>query len=94
MNTPRFAVKKVENCFSHSQTYEYRLPITGEALLLLLSDWSIRKNEKLRRPVGIAEKDGVTVKTVLSSQSARVSFPNERAEASKETFERWLDEHV
>jgi len=85
-----FTVKKTENCFSDAQTYEYLLPVTGEALLALLPEWQIRENRKLRRPVGIAEKDGVTVKTVLSGTTARISFPDSRWQAAKDEFERWL----
>ena len=88
-----FTVKKTENCFSDAQTYEYLLPITGEELLALLPDWQIRENRKLRRPVGIAEKDGVTVKTVLAGSTARVSFPDSCWQAAKEDFERWLSDH-
>ena len=88
-----FEVKKAENCFADSQTYEYRLPITGEQLLALLPDWQIRENRKLRRPVGIAEKDGVTVKTVLSGNTARVSFPDSCWQTGQDSFERWLTTH-
>ena len=85
-----FTSKKTENCFADSETYEYRLPITGEQLLSRLAGWEIRKNCKLRRPVGIAQKDGVTVKTVLAGQLARVSFPQESWQQEKEKFESWL----
>lgn len=87
-----FTWKKTENCFSDSETYEYQLPITGEVLLNQLEGWQIRRNEKLRRPVGIGEKDGVVIKTLLHGATARVSFPLCRWQEEKQQFEAWLEQ--
>lgn len=38
-----FEVKKTENCFADSQTYEYRLPMTSQEFLSLLDgSWQTR----------------------------------------------------
>lgn len=86
----KFLWTKTENCFSDSQTYEYRLPINGEAFCALLDGWELRQNRRLRRPVFMADKDGVNLKGVLSYYTVRASFPTERWEAEKEAFEAWL----
>ena len=55
-----FEVKKTENCFADSQTYEYRLSVTGQEFLSMLdTDWQTRCNHKLRRPVFLAEREGL-----------------------------------
>ena len=58
----KFTCKKTENCFADSQTYEYVLPVSGEALLGRLAGWETRRNEKLRRPTFSADRGGVNVK--------------------------------
>lgn len=87
-----FTSKKTENCFADSQTYEYALPVSGEEFRALLpADWAIRLNTKLRRPVFVAERDGVNIKGVLALSTIRVSFPDERWESEKRAFEEWLE---
>ena len=83
-------VAKVDNCFAESQTYEYVLPMTGGEFLEGLMGWSVRVNQKLRRPVGIAEREGVVIKTVLGSRILRVSFPDACWLQKKTEFEEYL----
>jgi len=86
----KFECKKTENCFADAQTYEYRLPISGEAFSRFLSGWEVRVNAKLRRPVFLADKNGVHVKGLLAHNVIRASFPQSRWEAEKAAFETWL----
>lgn len=81
---------KTENCFADSRTWEYRLDTDGGTFMKLLSGWSLRCNRKLRRPVFIADRNGVNIKGVLSGNSIRVSFPSKNWEAEKNSFESWL----
>ena len=85
-----FQVKKAENCFSDSETYEYQLPINGREFLSFLEKWKIRINQKLRRPTAIAEKDGIVLKCTLGGNLFRISFPNSRQSEQKEEFENFL----
>lgn len=86
-----FECKKTENCFSDSQTYEYRLPITAESFLHTLDGtWQTRCNLKLRRPVFLAERNGVHIKGILAGTVIRVSFPNDSWEAHKKLFEEGI----
>ena len=87
----KYTVSKVPNCFSESETYEYAIPVTGEAFLRLLCGWEIRENRKLRRPVGIAEQDGIVIKTVLAGQILRISYPRENWQEEKEKMEAFLE---
>lgn len=89
-----FEVKKIENCFSDSKTFEYTLPIDGNSMLENLTDWQIRKNEKLRRPVAVAQRENVIIKFVLADKHFRVSFPDNQWQAEKEKFELFLENIV
>lgn len=82
---------KIENCFADSETYEYLLPVSGEEMLQNLSDWEIRTNEKLRRPVVIAQKDQVIIKCMKEGHSFRVSFPQRTWAIEKYRFEQFLE---
>jgi hypothetical protein len=85
--------KKTENCFADSQTYEYRLPVTVPDFLNFLvldKNWEIRRNDRLRRPVFIAEQNGIHIKGILAGTTIRVSFPEKSQEQEKEKFENWL----
>ena len=85
--------KKIENCFADSQTFEYRLPITAETFLALLQDgWTTPCNYKLRRPVFLAEQDGLRIKGMLAGNLIRVSFPNNSWKQRKKYFEDWMDQ--
>lgn len=88
-----FSSKKTENCFANAQTYAYGLPLKGEALLPLLAaaGWDCRTNTKLRRPVFVAEREGITLKGVLADAQIRASFPEADWAAEKAAFELWLE---
>ena len=87
-----FEVRKTENCFVNSETYEYSLPIGAEKFLKLIEDdYNVRLNTRLRRPVFIAESEDIKIKAVLKSQKIRVSFSEERWESLKEEFEAFLN---
>lgn len=86
-----FEVKKTENCFTDSQTYEYRLPMTGQEFLSLLdAAWQPRCNLKLRRPVFLAERGGIRIKGILAADVIRVSFPDQDWKNQKQQFEQEL----
>ncbi len=86
-----FDVRKTENCFVNSETYEYSLPIRAEEFLKLIEDdYNVRLNTRLRRPVFIAESEDIKIKAVLKSQKIRVSFDEARWEELKEQFEAFL----
>lgn len=87
----RFEVKKVDNCFSDAQSYEYRIPITGSEIIKRMSDWNITENHKYRRPMFVGERDGSHTKGILKANVFRVSFRNDRWESEKELFEQWLE---
>lgn len=90
----KFEVKKTENCFADSQTYEYRLPVTGQEFLSLLdANWQTRCNLKLRRPVFLAEREGVRIKGILTTDLIRVSFPDQDWQSLKHQFEQELDNY-
>ena len=86
----RFDWEKTENCFAGSQTWEYRLPISARVLESRLSGWDVRENHRYRRALMTADRDGVNIKAALDAAVIRVSFPEERWEAEKAAFERWL----
>ena len=84
-------VMKIDNCFAETQTYEYMLDITGGEFLKGLEGWKLRINEKLRRPVGIASRDGVIIKAALEGHSVRVSYPDACWLMKKMEFEEYLE---
>ena len=86
----RFEVKKTENCFSDSLTYEYRLPLSGQSFAALLDGWKVKENHTFRRPLFVADRNGVNIKGILKANVVKASFPEVRWEAEKERFERWL----
>ena len=87
-----FTVKKAANCFAEAQTYEYRLPVTGERLARLLpGEFAVRENHKFRRPVFSAVRpDGLEVKGILAGQVVKVNYHRQGWEAEKAAFEGWL----
>lgn len=87
----KFEVKKVDNCFSDAQSYEYKIPITGAEIIKLMTDWEITENHKYRRPMFIGERDGSHTKGILKANVFRVSFRNDRWEQEKAEFEQWLE---
>jgi len=87
----RFEVKKVENCFADSLSFEYRTSLDGQSLSSMLRGWEVKENHKFRRPMFTADKGGVNIKGILKANIVKVSFPEGRWEAEKEDFERWLE---
>lgn len=88
----KYECRKIENCFANTQSYEYKLPVAAWRLRALLDEgWSVRVNEKLRRPVFIAEREATTIKGVLSEAILRLSFADEKWKTEKDDFERWLE---
>lgn len=87
----KYQVKKIENCFEDSWSYEYELPMDGEHFMSLLKDWEVRINQKLRRPVAVAEKDRVIIKCTLAGNAIRVSFPQTSWQTEKTKFEDFLE---
>lgn len=86
-----FQCQKTENCFTDAQTYEYNLPITAEAFTQLLDEsWQLRCNQKLRRPVFLAEGHSLRIKGILAGTIIRVSFPTVDWELHKTNFENFL----
>ena len=90
----KIRVMKVDNCFAQTQTYEYMLDISGEEFFHGLEGWDLRINEKLRRPTGIASRDGVIIKAVLAGHSVRVSYPDDCWLMKKIEFEQYLEQLV
>ena len=87
----KFERKKVENCFADSKTYEYRLPLPGKELAEALpAEWEVRRNEKLRRPVFIATKEGIHLKGLLAGCAVRASFLEAEWEERQKEFEDWI----
>ena len=87
----QFEVKKSENCFADSRSYEYRLPVDGQSFSCLLDGWEIKENHKFRRPLFTADKDGLNIKGILKANTIKVSYPEDRWQVEKESFERWLE---
>ena len=85
-----FDVKKAENCFAGSQSYEYRLQIEGRSFSALLGGWEVQEHHKYRRPLFTADRDGVNVKGILKAYVIKASFPEDRWESEKADFENWL----
>jgi len=85
-----FEVKKVDNCFADSRSYEYRLPLDGQSFSALLAGWEVSENHKYRRPLFTADRDGVNIKGILKAHIIKVSFPEQSWEEEKAGFDRWL----
>ena len=86
----QFDCKKTENCFAHSFTFEYRLPITALMLSKRLEGWAVTENHSYRRAIVTADRDGVNLKGILNGKLVRVSFPEKSWEMDKAAFESWL----
>ena len=88
-----FESKKADNCFSDAENYEYRIAVIGEEFIKLLNDLavSVRINDKLRRPVFMAElENGTRIKGVLAKSTIKVGYLLSAASEQKECFEQWL----
>jgi len=86
----KFDVKKAENCFADSQSYEYWLPIDGQTFSALLNGWEVKEHHKYRRPMFTADRDGVNIKGILKTNIVKASFQGDDWEAEKAEFEQWL----
>lgn len=89
-----YQVKKVENCFKDSQTYEYRLNLS-------LDDETINKFSVLgeviiknfRRPIFMINCiNNTKIKGIINSNIIKVSFEDSTWEARKKEFETFLEE--
>ncbi len=91
----QYECKKVENCFSGSNVYEYRLPVrTKEGFLDCFNTiGSIKYYRNFPRPCfHAALPEGTTVKGVIADWVIKVSFPDNNPQGSKEHFEKVLEE--
>ena len=87
-----FEVQKTENCFADSHTFEYRLPLDGQCFSALLSGWEVSENYKYRRPLFIADRNGINIKGILKANTIKVSFQENGWEDRKNDFEHWLED--
>lgn len=89
----KFVVKKIDNCFKNSQTYEYMInrEINDEFLEILqvLGEVEIKN---FRRPIFMINcKNENKIKGVIKSKIIRVSFPDNKWQYEKEEFEKYLN---
>lgn len=89
-----YQVKKVENCFKDSQTYEYRVNLN-------LDDEIIKKFSVLgevivknyRRPIFMINCiNNTKIKGIINSNIIKVSFEDSTWEERKNEFEIFLEE--
>ena len=90
----KFQVKKVENCFKNSQTYEYKLNVDiDEEFLEKLRCLGEVEIKNFRRPIFMINCENENkIKGVINSKIIRVSFPEDIWEKRKEVFEKFLNE--
>ena len=88
-----YKIKKVENCFKDSQTYEYLMVIT----LHITDIEGFARGDNLdiktnfRRPFFIITREnGVKIKGILNSNRIKVSFPDHTWKDLKTDFEEEL----
>ena len=90
-----FEVKKVENCFKNSQTYEYKIDVNLDKefiddKLSVLGEVVVKA---YRRPIFmITCQDNTKIKGIINSKTMKVSFADDKVEASKEDFEKFLND--
>jgi len=90
----RFKSKKIENCFSDAENYEYRIKVAGTEFIKSLDGLAIlvKVNETLRRPTFTAVlKGGVQIKGTLAKPIIKVGYPFPTALEQKAWFEQWLE---
>lgn len=84
--------KKVPDCTSHHQTYEYCLSVDGEELLAKLpAGYSTRENEKLKNPVFFADDGNIQIKGVVNKPIVKISYLSSKTEELKASFETFLN---
>ncbi len=90
----KFKVKKVDNCFKNSQTYEYKLSVEiNEEFLEKLQSLGEIEIKNFRRPIFMINCENENkIKGVINSKIIRVSFPDDIWEERKEKFEKFIDE--
>ncbi|MDF2571296.1 MAG: hypothetical protein K0R55_2900 [Sporomusa sp.] len=89
--------KKVENCFSGTNVYEYRLPIkVDDGFINCFSTYgSVKYFRNFPRPFFKADfADGIVVKGVLTDSVIKVSFPDQDPQGCKQKFDRLLEELI
>lgn len=90
----KFKVKKVDNCFKDSQTYEYKLNVEiNEDFLERLKKLGEVEIKQFRRPIFMVDCE-IKVKGVISTKIIRVSYPDDMWEERKNEFEKFLNEIV
>ncbi len=90
-----YECKKVENCFSGTHIYEYRLPfkVKEEIIECFGAFGSIKYHKNFPRPCfQVVTKSGTTIKGVITDNVIKVSFPTGNPQESKEHFELFLEE--
>ena len=90
-----YECKKVENCFSSSHMYEYRLPLKTreEVIEELGKGGQIKYYKNFPRPsFQIQFASGISIKGVIAEVVIRVRFPDDDPLTSQENFEQFLTE--
>ncbi|MCC3862888.1 hypothetical protein K0040_00995 [Terrisporobacter petrolearius] len=90
----KFKVKKVDNCFKNSQTYEYKLNVEiNTEFLEKFQGLGKLEIKNFRRPIFMIDCENENkIKGVINSKIIRVSFPDYVYEERKEAFEKFLNE--
>lgn len=91
----RYECKKIENCFTSSHMYEYRLPLkTAEEIIEQLGmNGQIKYFKNFPRPsFQIQFVSGITIKGVIADVVIRVSFPDTEPLTHQKIFEQSLTE--
>lgn len=88
-----YEAKKLENCFSSSHVYEYRLPIAEKEEFLegIAERGTIKCFKHFPRPCFQAVlADGTVIKGIMNEPIIKVVFPDSSPQISKERFEAFL----
>lgn len=90
----KFKVRKIDNCFKDSQTYEYDINMEiNEEFLEKLQSLGKVEIKNFRRPIFMINCENQNkIKGVIKSKIIRISFPDNIWEERKEEFERFLNE--
>lgn len=90
----KFKVKKVDNCFKNSQTYEYKLNVeVNEEFLEKLQNLGEVEIKHFRRPIFMINcKNENKIKGVINTKVIRVSYPDNVWEERKKEFEMYINE--
>lgn len=90
----KFKVKKVDNCFKDSQTYEYKLNVNiDEGMLQKFQSLGEIEIKNFRRPIFMINCENENrIKGVINSKIIRVSYPDNIWIERKKEFENFLSE--